>query len=133
VESNPSSLLLSNNKFICRPGATAGNLRDCIAFLRNDYGIVTGVCGVRRTNQQPFQLDECGQIDARRAHGHRGANQGIEHPTGNRNHIAGRPLYLNKLTRRSLLHSAYRDLTAKIRVPPVVDFQLLPDMDRVNG
>jgi len=52
------------------------------------------VCGVRRTNQQPLQLNERGQIDARRANGHPGANHWIEHPAGHRDHDAGWPLHL---------------------------------------
>jgi hypothetical protein len=91
------------------------------------------VCGLDRTYQQPLQLDERSQIDARRANGHPGANHGIEHPTSYRDHDAARPLHFQKLACRSMLHSAYGDLTAKIWVPLVVDFQLLPDMGRMNG
>ena len=132
-ETNPSSLLLSNNKFICRLGTAAGNLRDFIAFLRNDCDIAPGVCGVGRPYQQPFQLDECGQVDARRADYHLGANHGIEHPTCDRYHDAGRPLHPKKLARRSLLHATHQNLAAEIWMIPVVDFQLLPDMGRMNG
>jgi len=91
------------------------------------------VCALDRAHQQPLQLDERGQIDARRADLHPRANDRIEHPTGHRDHHAGWPLHLKKLACRSLLHSAYGDLTAKIWVPSVIDFQLLPDMGRMNG
>src|ERR1700675_1898807 len=133
AEATPSSRLLSNKKFICRLGAAAGNLRDLIAFLPNDCDIVPGVCGVGRTDQYPLQLDECGQIDARRADCHSSANHRIEHPTGDRYHDACRPLHAKKLARRSLLHATHQDLAAEIWMIPVVDFQLLPDMGRMNG
>lgn len=132
-EPNRSSSLWSNNKFICRLGTAAGNLSDFIAFFRNDCDIAPGVCGVRRTYQQPLQLDECCRIDARRADCHPGANHRIEHPTGDGYHDAGRPLHLKELTRRSLLHPTHSNLAAEITVPPIMDFQLLPDMGRMNG
>ena len=63
----------------------------------------------------------------------RGANHRIEHPTGDGYDNAGRPLHLKKLARRSLLHAPHHDLVAEIWVIPVMDFQLLPDMGRMNG
>ena len=86
-----------------------------------------------RTYQQPLQLDERRDVNARRAHGHSSANDRIEHPISDRNHHAGRSQNLKKSTRRSLLHTPYADFAAKIGVPPVMDFQLLPDMGRMNG
>jgi hypothetical protein len=91
------------------------------------------VCGICCTYQQPLQLNECLKIDLRRTHGHPGANHRIEHPTGDRNHDARRHLHLKELARRSLLHSPHADLAAKIGMPPVMDFQLLTDMGRMNG
>jgi hypothetical protein len=91
------------------------------------------VCGARRTYQQPLQLDECCRIDARRADCQPRANHGIEHPTGDGYHDAGRPLHLKELARRSLLYPTHSNLAAEIRVPPIMDFQLLPDMGRMNG
>ena len=83
-------------------------------------------------HQQPLQLDERRQINARRADCHPGANHRIEHPTGDRYDDAGRPLHLKKSARRSLLHATHRPC-AEIWVTPVMDFQLLPDMGRMNG
>jgi len=76
---------------------------------------------------------ECGHIDARRADCHSCANHRIEHPTGDRYHDACRPLYAKKLAGRSLLYATHQDLAAKIWMIPVVDFQFLPDMGRMNG
>ena len=130
---NPSDLLVSNNKSICRPDVVAGNLRFVMVFLPNDRGIAPGVCGVGSGYQQPLQLDQRCQINAWRANGHSSANNGIEHPISNGHDNAGRPQDLKKSARRSLLHPPYADFAAKIRVPPVMDFQVLPDMGRMNG
>ena len=43
------------------------------------------------------------------------------------------PWMLKKSARRSLLHAPDDDLAAKIGMPAVMDFQLLPDMGRMNG
>jgi hypothetical protein len=125
--------MLSNNNLICRLGATAGILGVCIAFLQSDHVIAPGVCGLNRNYQQPIQLDESGQIDARRPNGHPGADRGIEHPAGHRDHDAGWSKHLEKLAGCALLHSADIDFTAKIWMPFVMDFQLLPDMGRMKG
>ena len=130
---NPSDLPVSNDKFICRPDVVAGNLRCVISFLPNDRGIAPGVCGVGSGYQQPFQLDQRCQIDAWPPHAHSSANHGIEHPVGDGNDDTGRPQNLKKSARRSLLHAPDANFGAKIRVPPVMHFQLLPDMGRMNG
>jgi hypothetical protein len=91
------------------------------------------VFGLDRANQQPLQLDECGQIDTRAAKGHPGADHGIEHPPCHRDDDAGRPQHLKKLSSRSLLHPTNSYLAAEIRVPMVMDFQFLPDMGRMDG
>jgi hypothetical protein len=104
-------------------------LGDCIAFLRNDRNIAPAPCGIDRTNQQSLQLDECGEIDARAAKSHSGADDGIKLPPRH----PGWPQHLKKLPSCSLLDTTDSNLAAKIRVPPVMDFQLLPDMGRMNG
>jgi hypothetical protein len=104
-----------------------------MGFLPNDCNIDSGVWGIRKTLQQASQLDERHQINTRRAHCHPGTKHGIEHPTGDRYNNARRPLYLQKLAGRSLLHATHQNLLAKIGMMPVMDFQLLPDMGRMNG
>jgi len=130
---NPSSLLSVNNRFICRPGTAGGNLRDCIAFLPNDSNIAPGVCGFGSAHQQAPKVDERCQINPRRADCHGGTNHRIEHPTGDRYNDAGWSLHFQELPSRSPLHAAHQNLPAKIGVIPVVNFQLLPDMGRMNG
>lgn len=132
-ELNPSTLSESNNKFICRFEAGAGNLSAFIVFLPNDCDIAPGVCGVASGDQQLVQLDKCCQVDTWRADDHPGASDRIEHPTGNANHDTGRSLHFKKLARRSLLDASHDDLAAKIGMPSILDFKLLPDMGRMNG
>ena len=130
---NPSSLLLSNNKAICRCEGAVCNLRCFTAFLPNERVIDSGVCGVGSASQQPVQLDERRQFDTRRTNGHTAADHRIKHPTGNRNHEASRSQNLQKLARRPLFNAPYADLAAKIRVPPIMNYQILADMGRMNG
>jgi hypothetical protein len=130
---SPSSLVLSNIRVSCRVGSTTEALGDCIAFLRNDRNIAPASCGIDRTNQQSLQLDERREIDARATKSHAGADDGIEHPPWHRDYDAVGPKHFQILPRCSLLHPTHSNLAAKIRVPPVMDFQLLPDMGRMNG
>ncbi len=132
-ETNPSDLLVSNNKFICRLDVVAGNLRCVIAFLPNDRGIAQGVCRAGWAYQQPLQLNQSCQIDAWRTQHHSSADHGIEHPVDHGYDDTGRPQNLKKSPRRSLLHAPDDNFAAKIRVPSIMDFQLLPDMGRMNG
>jgi hypothetical protein len=104
-----------------------------MAILRNDCEFAPGVCEVSRLYQQPFQLDECCEIDAWRADCHAGANCRIEHPTGDGHHDAEGTLHLKKLACRPLLYETHQNLPAKIGMASVMDFQLLPDMGRMNG
>ena len=112
---------------------TASNLRCFIAFLPNYSVIASGVCGVGSAHQQSVQLDERRQFDARSTQDHPTASHRIEHPTGDRDHDAGRSQYFKKLARRSLFHAPNADLAAVIGVPSVMDVQLLADMGRMNG
>ena len=113
--------------------AAASNLSALIVFLPNDCDIAPGVCGIASSNQQLVQLDKRRQINAWCAHEHPGASHRIEHPAGNGNHDTGRPLHLKKLARRSLLYASHDDRAAKIWMPSIMDFKLLPDMGRMNG
>jgi hypothetical protein len=83
--------------------------------------------------QPTLQLDKRGHVNARRADRHAGANHGIEHPAGDRNHDAGRPLHLKEWASCALLNPTNQNLAAAIWMPSVVDFQFLTDMGRMNG
>ncbi len=104
-----------------------------MVILPNDSGIAPGVCGVGAAHQQPLQFNKCREIHARPARGQSGANDGIKHPVSNGNNHARRTHDAQKLTRRSLRYAPDDNLAAKIGMPAIVDFQLLPDMGRMNG
>jgi hypothetical protein len=69
----------------------------------------------------------------RHALAHHRANDGIKHPVSNGNNHACRTHNAQKSTRRSLRYAPDDDLAAKVGMPAVMDFQLLPDMGRMNG
>src|SRR6201994_445816 len=129
----PSDLLASNRRFICRAAIVDGSLGRIMVILPKDSGIALGVCGVDGAHQQPLQFEKCREIHARRALGHRSANDGIKHPVSNSNNHARRSQDAQKSTRRSLRYAPDDDLAAKIGMPAVMAFHLLPDMGRMNG
>jgi hypothetical protein len=104
-----------------------------MASLLNDSGIAPGVRRVGGAYQQALQFNKCREVHARRTHGHPGANDGIEHPVGNGNDHARRTHNAQKSTGCSLCYPPDADLTAEIGMPAVLNFQLLPDMGRMNG
>jgi hypothetical protein len=104
-----------------------------MVILLSDSGIAPGVCRIGGAHQQPLQFNKCREIYARCAHRHPGANDGIEHPVGNGNDHARRTHNAQKSTGCSLRYAPDADLAAKIGMPAVLDFQLLPDMGRMNG
>jgi hypothetical protein len=104
-----------------------------IALLLNDNGIVGGALIPTKINQEPVQVGERRQIHTRSAHSHVGAGHWVEHPCSHRNNHTGRALNLHKPASRPFLNAANADFAAKIRMPPVVDFHILPDMGRMNG
>jgi hypothetical protein len=104
-----------------------------IALLLNDCGIVWGALVPASVNQQLVQLGERRQIHTRRTYGHVCAGHWVKHPGSYRDNNAGRTLGFQEPASRPFLDAANADLAAKIRVPSVMDFQLLPDMGRMNG
>ena len=104
-----------------------------MVILLNNSGIAPGVCGVDGAYQQPLQFNKRREIHPRRAHGHPGANDGIEHPVCNGNDHARRTHNAQKSTRCSQRYAPDDNLAAKIGMPAVMNFQLLPDMGRING
>jgi hypothetical protein len=80
-----------------------------------------------------LQFQQRRQINARRAHHHLRTRDRIEHPAGDGDDDACRPLHLHKLARCSLLYAPNKNLAPEIGMPRVMDFQLLRDMGRMNG
>jgi hypothetical protein len=104
-----------------------------MVVLLNDSGIAAGVCRVGGAYQQPLQFNKCREVHARRADGHPGANDGIEHPVGNGNDHACRTHNAQESTGCSLRYAPDADFAAEIGMPAVLHFQFLPDMGRMNG
>jgi len=104
-----------------------------MVILPNDSGIAPGVCGVGGAHQQPPQFNKCREVHERRALGHRRANDGVKHPVSNGNNHPRRTQDAQKSTRRSLRYAPDDDFAAKVGMPTVMDFKLLPDMGRMNG
>jgi hypothetical protein len=104
-----------------------------MVILPKDSGIAPGVCGLGGAHQQPLQFNKCREIHAWRALGHRSANDWIKHPVGNGHDHARRTQDAQKSTRRPLRYAPDNDLAAEIGMPAVMDFQLPPDMGRMNG
>ena len=102
-------------------------------ILLKDFGIAPGVCGVGGAHQKPPQFEKCREIHARVALGQPSAHDRIKHPVSNGNNHARRNQDAQKSTRRSLRYASDDDLAAKIGMPTILDFQLLPDMGRMNG
>ena len=129
----PYDLLASNRRFICRPAIVDGSLGRVMVILPKDSGIAPGVCAVAGAHQQPLQFDKRREIHARHALGHRSANDGLKHPVSYGNNNSRRTEDAQKSTRRSLRYAPDDDFAAKIGMPAVMDFQLPPDMGRMNG
>lgn len=104
-----------------------------MVILLDDSGIAPGVCAIGGAHQQPLQFNKCREIHARRAHAHPAANDGIQHPVGDGNDHARRTHNAQKPTGCPLRNASDTDLAAKIGMPAVLNFQLLPDMGRMNG
>jgi hypothetical protein len=102
-----------------------------MVILPNDSGIAPGVCGVGGAHQQPLQFNKRRKIHARRALGHRGATTGSSIQSAM---VTTTPAHdVQKSPRRSLRYAPDDGLAAKIGMPAVLNFQLLPDMGRMNG
>jgi hypothetical protein len=61
-----------------------------------------------------------------------GASDRIQHPRRYYGHHAGRRLDVGNAASITLLAAANPDTTPKERVPPIMDFHLLPDMGRMT-
>jgi len=79
-----------------------------------------------------MKISQTGKIDRRTAERLRGAGDRIKHPGGEDDRRARFALNDGHLSSRSPLSVKLPDLAAIQRVPPVMDFHLLPDMGRMN-
>jgi hypothetical protein len=85
------------------------------------------------SDQNLRQFYQRSHVNARRTDCHLCARDGIEHPVGHEQKNAGRIPHLYELAVRSPVNVVNNNLASKTRMPWIVDFQLLPDMGRMNG
>lgn len=129
----PSTLQGPNIRFSCLPEADTGALCCVIDFLPYDSSFARGVCESSCGRDQPLEFRQRRDIDLWLANPHLDADEGIHHPTWNRNNNARQAFYLEKLTSRALLYPPDTDLPAEIGMPTIVNFPLFADMGRMNG
>jgi hypothetical protein len=125
--------LASNSRLICRGAIAVGKSQTFIAFLPNESTIARRFSGQASLDQRSLQFHQRGQINARNSHRHRRTRDRIEHPTCDAGDAARRTINQYELAGCSLLYPPNQDLAPEIGVPTVLDFQLLPDMGRMNG
>jgi hypothetical protein len=101
--------------------------------LLNNCGLWWGDLVQADIDQESFQLDQRGPIHSWRASCHCGARQWIEHPAGHHHDRTSWNLHPDIPTVSPLLHLSETDLAAKTGMPTVMNFQVTPDMGRMNG
>jgi hypothetical protein len=111
---------------------TAGAGRFFILLLLDD-GIVPGASSETTLGQQLMQLSQRRHRNARRTQRHSSAGGRIQHPGRHHDDHAGRRLDVNDLTAGAPLSVLTANATPIKRVPPVVNFNFLPDMGRMTG
>jgi hypothetical protein len=125
--------LQSNNRLICRGAIVVGKSRNFIIFPPNESIIAWGFSGPASLDQRSLQFQQRSQIDARHTRCHLRTCDRIEHPTRDADDDARWPLNQHKLAGCSLLYPPNNDLMSEKPMPRIMDFQLLPDMGRMNG
>ena len=64
---------------------------------------------------------------------HTGAGDRVQHPCGDRRDHAGHCLNVNNLPGGALFGVVSADVASMERMPPVMNFNFLTDMGRMNG
>jgi len=85
------------------------------------------------SDQRLYQFYQRRHINAWRADCHLCARDRVEHPASDEQQNAGRIPHLYELAVRSPGNVVNNNLASKPRMPRIVDFQLLPDVGRMNG
>jgi len=113
-------------------GAGAGRFR--ILLSLDDSVVVPGASSEPAFNQQMMKLEQRRYRHTRRADRcHTGAGDRVQHPCGDRREHAGHCLNVNHLPGDALFAVVSPDAVPIERVPPVMNFDFLPDMGRMNG
>jgi len=82
--------------------------------------------------QQPIEVGQPGDVDRRRAKGHRCANCRIKHPGGDDDRYAWFGLNDGNISVGSPFGVQLPDLAAMQRVPAVIDLHILVDRGRMD-
>ena len=112
--------------------AGAGHFR--ILLPLDDSVIVPGALSETALEEQMMQLEERRYCHTRRTDRcHTGAGDRVQHPCGDRRDHAGNCLNVNNLPGGALFAVVSPDPAPIERVPPVMNFNFLTDMGRMNG
>jgi hypothetical protein len=113
-------------------GADFGEL--LILLLPGDSRIAGGASPKTALDEEPIQIDQRGDIDARRRNPlHANAGGSIEHPLGQHDDHAGRRLDVDDPAAGALLAVLLANPAPIQRMPVVVDLDFLPVMGRMDG
>jgi hypothetical protein len=102
-------------------------------LLPNDGGFLGGSLVRTSVEQALAQLNQSRPLDHRRASRHRRAGHRIEHPGRHQHDDPVRTANPHIAAIRVLLDLANLNLAPSMGMPAVANFQLLPDMGRMNG
>jgi hypothetical protein len=110
----------------------AGRFR--ILLPLDDKVIVPGASCETALDEQMMKLEQRRYCHTRRADRcHTGAGDRVQHPCGDCSGHAAHCLNVNNLPGGALFAVVSSDPVPIERVPPVMNFNLLPDMGRMNG
>ena len=102
-------------------------------LLLDDSRIVQEASSETAFDQQVMQLNQCRYCEARRAENHSRADDRIEHPCRHDDDHAGRRLDVNDLAASAPLTILTPNTPPMQRMPPVTNFDFLPDMGRMTA
>jgi hypothetical protein len=104
-----------------------------ILLLLDDSGIAQGASPETALDEEMVQLDQRGQLSARRANHHVGARGTIQHPRRQHDDHARCRHDVNNPAVGALLTVLASNTATIERMPAIMDFNFLPDMGRMNG
>jgi hypothetical protein len=106
--------------------------RGDIMLLQDDDRIVRGASPGTALSQQVMEIDQRGHRHARRADGHSGAGDRIQHPGRHHDDDAGLRLDVNTRAASAAFAVVPPNPTPMERMPAVMDLDLRPDMGRMT-
>ena len=112
--------------------AGAGRFR--ILLPLDDSVIVPEASSETALDEQMMKIEQRRYRYTRRVDScHTGAGDRVQHPCGDCRDYAGHCLNVNNLAGGALFGVVSADVASMERMPPVMDFDFLPDMGRMNG